>query len=59
MAQEHLSATLLSIHNIHFFQDLMEQARAHIAAGDYAEWSKAWIERYEAGEKANGPAESE
>lgn len=53
MAQEHLSATLLSIHNIHFFQDLMARARAHIAAGDYAEWSAAWIARYEAGDQAN------
>ena len=54
MAQEHLSATLLSIHNIHFFQDLMAQAREHLAAGDFAGWSAAWIARYEAGEKGAG-----
>ncbi|MDR2513108.1 MAG: tRNA guanosine(34) transglycosylase Tgt [Puniceicoccales bacterium] len=47
LSQEMLAATLLSIHNIHFFQDLMAQARAHIEAGDYAAWSAAWIERYE------------
>lgn len=46
---ELLSATLLSIHNIHFFQDLMRQAREHIEAGDYSAWSKAWCERYENG----------
>jgi queuine tRNA-ribosyltransferase len=40
---------LLSIHNTHFFLDLMAQARAHIEAGDYATWSRAWIERYNAG----------
>ncbi|MFT5826819.1 MAG: queuine tRNA-ribosyltransferase, partial [Yoonia sp.] len=43
--------TLLSIHNTHFFLDLMEQVRAHIEADDYAEWSAAWIERYNAGGK--------
>lgn len=51
MAKELLAHTLLSIHNTHFFLDLMEQARAHIEAGDYASWSAAWIERYNAGEK--------
>ena len=48
MAKELLAHTLLSIHNVHFFLDLMAQARAHIEAGDYARWSRAWIERYEA-----------
>ena len=50
MAKELLASTLLSIHNVHFFLDLMSQARAHIEAGDYASWSKAWIDRYNAGE---------
>jgi queuine tRNA-ribosyltransferase len=49
MAGEMLSGTLLTIHNLHFFLDLMAQARAHIEAGDYASWHRAWIERYEAG----------
>ncbi len=52
-AQEMLSSTLLSIHNIHFFQDLMRQAREHIEAGDFGPWSKSWIERYRAGENAD------
>ncbi len=52
IAGEMLSATLLSIHNIHFFQDLMRQAREHIETGDFSAWSKAWISRYEAGEAA-------
>lgn len=51
MAKELLAHTLLSIHNTHFFLDLMEQARAHIEADDYAGWSAAWIERYNAGGK--------
>jgi queuine tRNA-ribosyltransferase len=49
MAKELLAHTLLSIHNTHFFLNLMEQARAHIEAGDYAKWSATWIARYNAG----------
>jgi queuine tRNA-ribosyltransferase len=47
-----LAGTLLSIHNLHFYLDLMAQARAHLEAGDFAPWSRGWIERYEAGEAA-------
>ncbi len=46
---EMLSGTLLTIHNLHFYLDLMAQARAHIEAGDYGTWHRAWISRYEAG----------
>jgi queuine tRNA-ribosyltransferase len=49
VAGEMLSGTLLTIHNLHFYLDLMAQARAHIEAGDYGPWHRAWIERYEAG----------
>lgn len=49
MAKELLAHTLLSLHNTHFFLNLMEQARAHIEAGDYTQWSRTWIERYNAG----------
>jgi queuine tRNA-ribosyltransferase len=48
-AGEMLAGTLLTLHNVHFYLDLMAQARAHIEAGDFAAWSRAWIERYEAG----------
>jgi queuine tRNA-ribosyltransferase len=47
-AGEMLAGTLLTLHNVHFYLDLMAQARAHIEAGDFAVWSKAWIGRYEA-----------
>jgi queuine tRNA-ribosyltransferase len=30
----------------------MAQARAHIEAGDYATWHRAWVERYEDGAAA-------
>lgn len=49
-ANEMLACTLLSIHNIRFFQILTCQAREHIESGDFEEWSAAWISRYEAGQ---------
>jgi queuine tRNA-ribosyltransferase len=30
----------------------MASARAHIEAGDYGTWHRAWIERYETGAAA-------
>lgn len=52
MANEILASTLLTIHNVHFYLDLMAQARAHIEAGDFNAWSRSWIARYEAAEAA-------
>jgi queuine tRNA-ribosyltransferase len=52
VAGEILSCTLLTLHNLHFYLDLMAQARARIEAGDYAHWHRAWIGRYEAGAAA-------
>jgi queuine tRNA-ribosyltransferase len=49
MANEILASTLLTLHNVHFYLELMAQARTHIAAGDYGPWHRAWIERYEVG----------
>ena len=46
MSGELLAHTLLSIHNTHFFLNLMEQARGHIEAGDFSQWSKTWITQY-------------
>jgi queuine tRNA-ribosyltransferase len=51
LANEILASTLLTIHNLHFYLDLMAQARARLEAGDFLPWSLAWIERYEAGER--------
>jgi len=50
MAKEMLSCTLLTLHNLSFYLDLMKQAREHIESGDFMRWSRSWIERYEAGE---------
>lgn len=48
-AKEMLGCTLLTIHNLHFYLDLMREARARIESGEFANWSRDWIERYEAG----------
>jgi queuine tRNA-ribosyltransferase len=49
MADEILGCTLLSLHNVHFFLNLMAEARNHLEAGDYGIWYRNWCERYEAG----------
>jgi queuine tRNA-ribosyltransferase len=52
VAGEILASTLCTLHNLHFYLDLMAQARAHIEAGDYATWHLAWVACYEAGAAA-------
>jgi queuine tRNA-ribosyltransferase len=52
VAGEILACTLLTIHNLAFYLDLMAQVRAHLEAGDFAPWHRAWIARYEAGADA-------
>jgi len=48
MAKEMLGCTLLTLHNLSFYLQLMREARERIEAGDFADWSRSWIERYEA-----------
>ena len=45
---EILACTLLTLHNLHFYLDLMAQARAHIEDGSFSDWHRKWIARYEA-----------
>jgi queuine tRNA-ribosyltransferase len=52
VAGEILACTLCTLHNLSFYLDLMASARAHIEAGDYGTWHRAWIERYETGAAA-------
>ena len=52
VAGEILGCTLLTIHNLAFYLELVAQARAHIEAGDYGAWHRAWVARYEAGAAA-------
>jgi queuine tRNA-ribosyltransferase len=43
-----LGLRLVSLHNIRFLVRLGEQARAHILAGTFDGWSRAWLRRYSA-----------
>jgi queuine tRNA-ribosyltransferase len=52
MAGEILACTLLTLHNLSFYLDLVREARDHIGAGDFFSWSRGWIERYETGADA-------
>lgn len=45
-SRESLGGTLLTIHNIHFYLNLVGEARKQIAEGTFAEWSRRWIQRY-------------
>ncbi|MCH2155919.1 MAG: tRNA guanosine(34) transglycosylase Tgt [Opitutales bacterium] len=47
---EPLGGMLLSLHNLHFYIDLMEQTREHIQAGDFGTWHEEWIDRYLSGD---------
>ena len=51
MCGEILGCTLLTLHNLHFYLDLMAQARAQIEGGNFEKWAKDWCARYEAGLK--------
>ncbi len=42
-AKEPLGWTLSTIHNLHFYLKLMENARAHIEAGDFEQWAAETI----------------
>ncbi|MBN2537355.1 tRNA guanosine(34) transglycosylase Tgt [candidate division WOR-3 bacterium] len=41
---EALGPRLLTLHNIHFYQELMRQIRAAVRSGDYAGWSRRWLD---------------
>jgi queuine tRNA-ribosyltransferase len=47
VAGEILVLRLLSLHNLHFYGELMRGARAAIERGEYAAWSKATLARME------------
>lgn len=46
VANELLASVLLSIHNLHFYLDLMKQARQHIEAGTFNAWHVQWCDTY-------------
>jgi queuine tRNA-ribosyltransferase len=45
-AQDPLFETLTSIHNVHFYEDLMRDIRAAIEAGRYLAFRSEWLARY-------------
>jgi queuine tRNA-ribosyltransferase len=53
VAHEPLGPRLLALHNVSFVLALMEQARAHIAAGTFTTWHAAWLTRYRAADGAD------
>ena len=46
VSKESLAGVLLTLHNLRFFVNLMEEARRHILADTFSEWSAGWIENY-------------
>jgi queuine tRNA-ribosyltransferase len=46
VAGEWLSMRLLSIHNVYFLVDLVAQARDAIRAGEFAGWSRRWLDEF-------------
>jgi len=46
-ANEVLSAVLCSIHNVHFYQRLVREARQAIVHNDYAAFAKEFLARYQ------------
>lgn len=46
-SKESLGAQIASMHNIRFYLWLVEQARAHIVAGDYASWKNEMVPKLE------------
>ena len=44
MAGEILALRLLTLHNVHFYMELVRTAREKIKAGDFIEWKKTTIE---------------
>lgn len=51
-AGEMLAPQLASLHNLHFYQDLMRQMRAQIAAGSFASWATERLAALESAEPA-------
>jgi len=58
-ANEVLSAVLTSIHNLHFYQRLVGEARAAIVAGRFDDYRREFLADYQEGEsRSNGRSES-
>jgi queuine tRNA-ribosyltransferase len=52
IAGEMLGPMLATRHNLHFFADVMREARRSIVDGTFATWRAAFVDRYSRGEAA-------
>jgi queuine tRNA-ribosyltransferase len=52
MSKESLGGVLLTLHNLRFFVQLMEEARREIEQGTFDRWSQSWIMEYESDSSA-------
>ena len=50
MAKEILAHRLLTLHNLHFFQHLVRQARLAVLHGDYPDWARRTLAQLAAGD---------
>lgn len=48
VAGEAFGHRLVSIHNLRFLIRLAEESRRRVGSGEFASWSRAWLERYRA-----------
>jgi queuine tRNA-ribosyltransferase len=51
-AEEILGLRLVTLHNLHFYLHLMEQARAAIVGGSFAKFRKEFVDGYRVHESA-------
>ena len=47
-SEEILGLRLITLHNLHFYLNVMAQARAHIEAGTFAEFRREFVGNYRA-----------
>jgi queuine tRNA-ribosyltransferase len=50
MSKESLGGSLVTLHNLRFYVELMEQAREQILQGNFEDWAHAWLKTYSGGE---------
>jgi queuine tRNA-ribosyltransferase len=55
MIREVLANTLASIHNIHFYQELMARMRQAVLAGRFLEFKRSFLEQYKGIDDGGGP----
>ncbi|MFH1066614.1 MAG: tRNA guanosine(34) transglycosylase Tgt [bacterium] len=52
-AEEILGLRLVTLHNLHFYLNLMKQMREAIGGGTFAAWSRAFLEHYKKRKETN------